>query len=840
MIDFSGKSIKNVSVNGNTIKETEMCRKGVFLFISEQNLKLQQKNQIVVEYQCNYDNDGSGLQSFIDTDGLQYIYSQAFLFYANRFIPCFDQPDLKANFQLTIQTPSDWLAISNSKEAKKASNLEENYTVYQFEETPLIPTYLFGFIAGPFSRIEIKEKFNGIDMGIYCRSSLEEHVQKLSEMIFEITIESMKFYEELFQCKFAFQKYDQIFCPEFNWGAMENISMVIYTDAYVFKEKVESSRLIKFCNTISHELSHHWFGNLVTMKWWKDLWLNESFADFISHFCLDHIKNKVKSIDLENIWAKFNARKEWAYQTDEKNTTHCIAGECHNTEQADGLLDGITYTKGASVLRQLISFLEEKTFSEAMKTYFEQFSFKNASLEQFIQHLDIYFQQKQLEKEDSYKGFSLNQWKQEWLCTEGPNNLEILDFQQNGRKVQFKVKQTAFHEQRFNYLRNHIINIGYFGENGKVLTQEKVKISSQEITEINYQIEGKEEFQIQAVLLNIDDLGYCRVQLDNLSLQYFKLHTKQVKNQLTRCLIWGSLFNMIRDAKITAVDFWEFIKFILKDEENDSIISGQLINLDTCINDYTPKENQKDLKYQVFEYLYQWIMEIVGQDQISEKNEHVLLVLKKQIITFIGCKQHADIMLDWFQNKIEKLQEHKLGGSNMWSLVYSLLLKDESIINREMKIKIQEDLLENLKFTEWSIRIKNLCQAVLANEEQKGKLYINFLDQNYQKSVKDQSYEMQGFLVNKIQQEEYCNLFFQDLVRVFEERGRVFAKTFYQDLLPEQFLGLQNLKNKLECLLQELKKSNKVISLQKLLVESLDSINQRIKAHQKFASQYNK
>ena len=198
-----------------------------------------------------------------------------------------------------------------------------------------------------------------IPMSLYCIESLYKHMEDLAPFIFEITIESMRFFEEFFGYPFAFNKYDQIFAHEYKWGAMENAGVVTFNDLYIFKEKVSTERKLNFANTISHELAHHWFGNLVTMKWWDDLWLNESFADFISHFCLEKIKNNCKTINYESAMASFLQRKGWGYAEDMMITTHPIRGQVANTSVADSIFDGITYSKGASTMKQLLYLMTE-------------------------------------------------------------------------------------------------------------------------------------------------------------------------------------------------------------------------------------------------------------------------------------------------------------------------------------------------------------------------------------------------------------------------------------------------------------------------------------------------
>lgn len=273
-----------------------------------------------------------------------------------------------------------------------------------FPATKLLPTYLFCYVAGEYLELKLEENrtYNGIPMSLYCIESLFEYMKELAPFIFEITIESMRFFESFFGYKFAFNKYDQIFAHEYKWGAMENAGIVTFNDLYIFKEKVSTERKLALANTISHELAHHWFGNLVTMKWWDDLWLNESFADFISHFCLEKIKGNVTTLKYESSMASFLQRKGWGYHEDMMITTHPIRGAVANTSVADSIFDGITYSKGAATMKQLLFLMKEDNFSKALSEYFHKYEWSNATIGDFLEYMQKHF---------AINEFTLTQWR---------------------------------------------------------------------------------------------------------------------------------------------------------------------------------------------------------------------------------------------------------------------------------------------------------------------------------------------------------------------------------------------------------------------------------------------
>lgn len=394
-----------------------------------------QNNQLLIDFSSSYARDGSGLHSFIDTDQKQYLYTQCEAYLCNRIFPNFDQPSLKAYLELTVKAPASWRVLSNENHSSQQTVGEEQ--IVTFPRTKLLPTYLFAIVAGPYAEVRGENTYRGIPMNLYCRESLLPHLEKhVTELMFEATNKSLEFYETFFRTPYPFNKVDQVFCAEYNWGAMENAALITYNDLLIPREEATPQKNTRLANVIAHELAHHWFGNLVTMRWWNDLWLNESFADFISHFCLS--KFEIKSRKCQDVWLTFNKRKEWGYSTDQLVTTHPIAGEVPNTEAADSIFDGITYAKGAASLRQLLALVGEEGFSLGLGAYFKEFAFRNATLADFIGHLDAQFTKQNL-------GFTLRQWQEEWIQHAGLNIVQPTHFDTSDRsnKARLVVHQSA-------------------------------------------------------------------------------------------------------------------------------------------------------------------------------------------------------------------------------------------------------------------------------------------------------------------------------------------------------------------------------------------------------------
>lgn len=285
--EYPGTQIHEITVNGkklDTADNYESLRDKRFLYIPPDQLQ-KGKNQVRIKFSNLYANDGKGLHSFTDTDGKQYVYSKSEPYAANKIFPCFDQPDLKAKLDFIIAAPNDWVPIFNEpvcEETTKTLNKkdyltaeeETSYTVTAFKMTPILSTYLYVFIAGPYKEIKSNNLYKDITMSVYCRESLLQYMQAQAEEVFDITRETVKFYEKFFDYPYPFRKYDSIFCPEFSSGAMENPGAITFNDLYVWREQVTADRNTGRANTITHEAAHNWFGDLVTMKWWNDLWLS--------------------------------------------------------------------------------------------------------------------------------------------------------------------------------------------------------------------------------------------------------------------------------------------------------------------------------------------------------------------------------------------------------------------------------------------------------------------------------------------------------------------------------------------------------------------------------------
>jgi aminopeptidase N len=360
-LDFRGKAIDLLEVNGERL---EPDWNGYRLTLPAQSVTGSMTVRVV--YLNDYDTTGDGFHRFVDPeDSAEYVYTNFEPYEAHRLFPCFDQPDIKARYDFTVTAPPSWMVFSNAPTASVTEEADGRAT-HRFERTELFSTYLTALIAGPYVHRALEHK--GLTLRLFARGSMERYLEAESPEILEVTAQGFDFYADLFDQPYAFgNKYDQVFVPEYNSGAMENVACVTYNEAYLFRDPPTDNQRLDRAETFLHELAHMWFGDLTTMRWWNDLWLNESFATYISYLAM------TEATRFRNAWKVFNYRiKRWAYQTDQLPTTHPIAGTAADTEIAFLNFDGITYGKGASVLKQLVKYIGRDAFRDGMRLYFRR------------------------------------------------------------------------------------------------------------------------------------------------------------------------------------------------------------------------------------------------------------------------------------------------------------------------------------------------------------------------------------------------------------------------------------------------------------------------------------
>ncbi|MFF7142509.1 aminopeptidase N [Streptomyces nodosus] len=542
-IDLVAPAVHEVTLNGDPLDPAEVFKDSRIALPG----LLEGRNVLRVVADCAYTNTGEGLHRFVDpVDQQAYLYTQFEVPDARRVFACFEQPDLKATFQFTVKAPEGWTVVSNSPA------LEPENDVWVFEPTPRISTYITALIAGPYHSVHSVYEKDGqsVPLGIYCRPSLAEFLD--ADAIFEVTRQGFDWFQEKFDYAYPFKKYDQLFVPEFNAGAMENAGAVTIRDQYVFRSKVTDAAYETRAETILHELAHMWFGDLVTMEWWNDLWLNESFATYTSIACQAyHPQSR-----WPHSWTTFaNSMKTWAYRQDQLPSTHPIMAEINDLDDVLVNFDGITYAKGASVLKQLVAYVGMDDFFAGVQAYFKQHAYGNTRLSDLLGALE------------QTSGRDLKTWSRKWLETAGINVLRPqIETDADGVITSFAVRQEApalpAGAKGEPTLRPHRIAIGLYDldpDSGKLVRAADGRIELDvdgELTAVP-QLAGRRRPAV--VLLNDDDLSYAKVRLDEGSLAVVTEHLGDFESSLPRALCWASAWDMTRDGELATRDYLSLV-----------------------------------------------------------------------------------------------------------------------------------------------------------------------------------------------------------------------------------------------------------------------------------------
>ncbi|MBD9723349.1 aminopeptidase N [Streptomyces caniscabiei] len=540
-IDLVAPTVHEVTLNGDALDPAEVFEDSRIALPG----LLQGRNILRVVADCAYTNTGEGLHRFVDpVDEQAYLYTQFEVPDARRVFASFEQPDLKATFQFTVKAPTGWTVISNSPTPEPKDD------VWVFEPTPRISTYITALIVGPYHSVHSVYEKDGqsVPLGIYCRPSLAEYLD--SDAIFEVTRQGFDWFQEKFDYAYPFEKYDQLFVPEFNAGAMENAGAVTIRDQYVFRSKVTDAAYEVRAETILHELAHMWFGDLVTMEWWNDLWLNESFATYTSIAC----QADAPGSRWPHSWTTFaNSMKTWAYRQDQLPSTHPIMAEINDLDDVLVNFDGITYAKGASVLKQLVAYVGQDEFFRGVQAYFKAHAFGNTRLSDLLGALE------------ETSGRDLKAWSKAWLETAGINVLRPeIETDEHGVITSFAIRQEApalpTGAKGEPTLRPHRIAVGLYeldDDSGKLVRDERLELDVDgELTALP-QLVGKRRPAV--VLLNDDDLSYAKVRLDERSLAFVTEHLGDFESSLPRALCWASAWDMTRDAELATRDYLSLV-----------------------------------------------------------------------------------------------------------------------------------------------------------------------------------------------------------------------------------------------------------------------------------------
>ncbi len=566
-IDFVGPSVRSVVLNGAVLDPGQVYADGRIALPD-----LAAENTLTIAATGRYMHTGEGLHRFVDpVDGEVYLYTQFETADSRRVFPVFEQPDLKATFAFTVTAPERWRIVSCQPTPTPTPLGEREVPPlgrvpvarWEFEPTPPLSSYVTALIAGPYDMVtdSVRAGDRDVPLGIYCRRSLTPYLD--ASEVFDCTKRGFAFFADLFDLPYPFAKYDQIFTPEYNAGAMENVGAVTFNEIYVFRAKVTEAMVERRALTILHELAHMWFGNLVTMRWWDDLWLNESFAEWASMTC------QAEATRWAGAWATFaSVGKPWALRQDQLSSTHPIAADIRHLQDVEVNFDGITYAKGAAVLKQLVAYVGREPFVAGLRGYIREFAYGNTTLLDLLRHLE------------ATSGRDLTDWSRRWLQTAGPSTLRA-DLQlAPGSNVISAARILQETPSLHPTMRPHRLRIGlYDREGGLLVRKEHLELDVDGADSPVPALTGRPRPDL--LLVNDDDLTYAKIRLDDHSLDTLLADPRALHDPLPRALVLGAAWDMTRDAEMAARDFAGLVLSVLDGEDNSALLRmllGQLAN----------------------------------------------------------------------------------------------------------------------------------------------------------------------------------------------------------------------------------------------------------------------
>lgn len=575
-LDFIGSDVHSVFLNGKGLPVGDVVD-GSRIRLDN----LQQDNQVTVTGTALYSRSGEGMHRFVDpADGQCYLYTQYEPADARRVFANFEQPDLKASFTFHVMAPAGWHVASNGVETARTLLTSDPATArWDFAATEPMSTYITTVLAGPYFKAEDRWQATlddgtrlDVPLALYCRASMADSFD--AEELFRLTKAGLDFFNRLFAYPYPWGKYDQAFVPEYNLGAMENPGLVTFTESYVFTSRATDAQYQARANTLMHEMAHMWFGDLVTMQWWDDLWLKESFADYMGTLGVD------RATDWESAWVSFaNKRKAWAYVQDQLPTTHAIVADIPDLEAAKQNFDGITYAKGASVLKQLVAYVGFDAFIEGSRQYFRKHAYSNTTLADLLAALS------------EASGRDLAGWAGAWLQTSGISTLSLDMGEGNDdgvlgavRIVQDSTDPVTGRE----VLRPHRLRVGLydFDETSALIRADSVETDVSGASTPVPELTGKRR---PALLLpNDDDLTYAKVRLDPASLATVRASLGRITDPMARALCWTALWNAARDGESPAALYVEAVAAFGPAETEIGVLLNILDNAVTAIERYTP------------------------------------------------------------------------------------------------------------------------------------------------------------------------------------------------------------------------------------------------------------
>ncbi|MFJ4207459.1 aminopeptidase N [Paenarthrobacter sp. NPDC089675] len=794
-IDAITETVHSITLNGTELDPDELSD-GVRIQLPG----LAADNELTVVADAPYMNTGEGLHRFVDpVDGEVYLYTQFEVPDSRRMFAVFEQPDLKASFTFTVTAPSHWDVVSNSPtptpEPVEAGPDGSARSVWRFAATPRLSSYVTALIAGPYQSVRSEvSSADGrvIPLGVFARKSLMQYLD--ADNIFELTRQGFEFFEAQFGCPYPFEKYDQLFVPEFNAGAMENAGAVTILEGYVFRGKVTGAQVERRAITVLHELAHMWFGDLVTMRWWNDLWLNESFAEYMSHLAA------VENTAFDSAWTTFaSVEKSWAYRQDQLPTTHPIFAEINSLQDVEVNFDGITYAKGASVLRQLVAWVGPEEFMAGVRSYFSKHAWSNTELSDLMVELE------------AASGRDLDQWGKLWLETAGVNTLAPeLAVDADGAIKDFAIIQTAVEEQPT--LRPHRLAVGFYDlKDGKL---ERVHREELDVDGPRTQVPALAGYpRPDLILLNDDDLAYAKVRLDPQSLATAKAHLKDFAASLPRTLVWGSAWDAARDGETPARGYADLILANIAHESDSSVILVQLRQLATTLTYYVAAEHKQETAIAAADKLWELASTVEpGSDA------------QLQFIKSYAQISRSEAQLDRIQSLLDgasTLEGLTIDQDMRWELLTALVVG-----GRQGQERIDEELERDNTSNGQNAAAQ--AKAAIPTAEAKEAAWEAIVVKG-ELSNALQASAVAGFmrLPDTALLEPFAERYFEAVPRIVEERTHALAQQIVVGLYPAQ-LTTQATVDRTDAFLAALPEDS--AALRRMMLENRDAVARALRA----------
>ncbi|WGW14067.1 aminopeptidase N [Saxibacter everestensis] len=772
-IDAVTARVHQIELNGQELDAAEV--------VSASRISLpvlSDDNVLVVDADFSFMNTGEGLHKFVDpADGEVYLYSQFEVADSRRVFAVFEQPDLKATFSFAVTAPASWQVISNSPTPSpeaagtgiditpltfdnklSADDAKADRLTWRFAPTPPMSSYITAIIAGPYESVHSQLTSSDgrvIPLGVFARKSLASYLD--ADNIFRITRQGFEFYEKNFGLPYPFEKYDQLFVPEFNAGAMENAGAVTFLEQYVFRSKVPDATVERRTVTILHELAHMWFGDLVTMKWWNDLWLNESFAEYMSTLAT------AEATEWKQAWTTFaSLEKAWAYRQDQLPSTHPIVADIRDLEDVEVNFDGITYAKGASVLKQLVAWVGQDEFLAGVRQYFQKHAWSNTQLSDLLSELE------------QTSGRDLSAWSKVWLEEAGLTSLrpEIVDGA-DGLIESLEIVQEApeLHSGERPSMRPHRLAVGFYDLDPETQTLQRTERLELDVAGERTSVTAAAGLRRPAlILLNDDDLAYAKIRLDPASFATASAHLGQFADSLPRTLIWSAAWDMTRDAETDAHSYVSLVLDNISAESDSTVVLVLLRQLATAVELYANPEQAQRLGVEVGEELAELAHRAgPGSDQqlqfVKAAARHART---ESQLTFIGSLFHGGATMDGLE----------VDTDLRWDLLTSLVTGGKAG-NKEIEAELGRDN------TASGHQAAALARAAVPTAEAKEKAWADVVDRDDLPNAVAGSI-ISGF--NRVHDSEllepFAACYFDVVRRLWQERTHEMAQQLALGLYP--------------------------------------------------------